>query len=215
MSIQGTVQNMGPNDLMMKIAQGNVGQTTVQANGMNMNMNLNNQQMNPMNQMGFMNPMMMNQMNMINPQANSFNQMNMMYNPMQTMNQMNLINQMNLMNQMNRMNINNPGMQTPNMSNQEQINVIFKKGSQSFGGQINEVGGQPGITIQCTPNELVSSLIQKYRSKSNDNEQEEKFIYNAKQLDLTLTVAAAGIMAGSYIFVVSTKGVVGAILLNN
>ena len=55
--------------------------------------------------------------------------------------------------------------------------------------------------------EKVSEIIQKYRAKSNDRDDTKKFIYNAKQLNQDLTVAEAGIMNNSNIFVVATKGI--------
>ena len=39
------------------------------------------------------------------------------------------------------------------------------------------------IMIQCQPNEKVSSLIEKYRNKTNDRDLTEKFSFNAKTLD--------------------------------
>ena len=65
------------------------------------------------------------------------------------------------------------------------------------------------ITIKCRINEKVSDLIEKYRVESGDRDETKKFIYNAKVLHSSLTLSQAGIMNGSNIFVVITKGVKG------
>ena len=69
------------------------------------------------------------------------------------------------------------------------INVIFRS----------------DVIIGCNIREKVSSLIEKYRNKSGDRDDNKKFIFNAKNLNLSLTVAKAGITNNANIFVVSTK----------
>ena len=64
--------------------------------------------------------------------------------------------------------------------------------------------------ILCTDDELVSDIIQKYRNKTGDKDESKKFIFNAKQLNSSLTVKMAGITDNSNIFVVTTKGDKGA-----
>ena len=81
------------------------------------------------------------------------------------------------------------------------ISVFFRK---SGTGQ-----SDPPIMIQCTLNEKVSELIKRYRTKSNDH-QPKRFIFNAKQLNETLSCAEAGLTNNSNIFVVTTEGVKGA-----
>ena len=46
--------------------------------------------------------------------------------------------------------------------------------------------------------------------KSQDYDESKKFIFNAKNLAPSLTVAEAGLIDNSYIFVVATKGIKGA-----
>ena len=48
-------------------------------------------------------------------------------------------------------------------------------------------------------------------NKADDHDQTKKFIFNAKNLNPSLTLSAAGIAHNSNIFVVTTKGVQGAI----
>ena len=64
--------------------------------------------------------------------------------------------------------------------------------------------------IQCTPNDKVSDIIEKYRNKANDRDDTKKFIFNAKNLNTSLSVAEAGITNNANIFVVATKGIKGA-----
>ena len=75
------------------------------------------------------------------------------------------------------------------------INVIFR------------VGGPKPVLIECKTREKVSSLIEKYRNKSGDRDDNKKFIFNAKNLNLSLTVAEAGITNNANIFVAFTKKV--------
>ena len=72
--------------------------------------------------------------------------------------------------------------------------------------------GQAGapIMVQCTPNDKVSDIIDRYRNKANDHDNTKKFIFNAKNLNTSLSVAEAGITNNANIFVVATKGIKGA-----
>lgn len=81
------------------------------------------------------------------------------------------------------------------------ISVIFR-----VSGVINN---STPITIQCLGTEKVSDLIQKYRNKSGDSDCSKKFIFDAKQLNDSLTVDEAGIGDKSNIFVVPQKGIKG------
>ena len=157
--------------------------------------------MNPMNN-PMMNQMDMNQMNsqMINNSMNSqmgmnnqmnLNQMDMINSPMNSM-----MGQMD-MNQMNSMMINN------SMNSQKGgISLLFRPSG------ISDKRSQP--IIQCCKDEKVSDVIQRYRVKFCDNEPTKKFIFNAKALNLNLTVAEVGLVNNANIFVVSTKGIKGA-----
>ena len=71
------------------------------------------------------------------------------------------------------------------------------------------------IMIQCMKNEKVSTLIEKYRNKTNDRDLTEKFVFNANTLDPQLFVFETGITDGSHIFIVETKGVDGAYKIKN
>ena len=150
-----------------------------------------------------MNQNMMNQ-NMMNP--NMMN--NMMAQNMMAQNMMaqNMMTQMLAQQQNNNFNQGNTGNQNPNPSNSGSssggINVFFRK---------NGTGeNDPPLMIQCMPNEKVSELIKRYRTKSGDHEPTKKFIFNAKQLNVTLNCAEAGLTNDSNIFVVATKDVKGA-----
>ena len=123
---------------------------------------------------------------------------------------MNQMNQMKMMSQMQSQmsNMSNNAQNNNNtMSQQSQIpggvNVIFR-----VGGPGSE--GRPPIMIQCLLSDRVSALIEKYRNKSGDRDTTKKFIFNAKNLDQSLTVAQAGINNNSNIFVVTTQGIKGA-----
>jgi hypothetical protein len=190
-----------------------------------------------MNQMNMNLANMMNQMNM--NQGNMFNQMNMNQGNMNQMNMNfgNMMNQMNMnqgnmgngqmdMNQMMNMfqgnnnqdmplnqqaNIMNNNLSNLNIpqnndvqSNQNNgfINIKFRAGA---GENENRA-----IEIQCTLDEKVSDLIQRYRNKTGDHDPTKKFIFNAKALNHDLTLAEAGLSNNAYIFVVATKGIKGA-----
>ena len=84
------------------------------------------------------------------------------------------------------------------------ISVIFRTSGQN-------APQRPPISIQCMPDEKVSTLIERYRNKAGDHDQTKKFIFNAKNLNPELSLSAAGIAHNSNIFVVTTKGVQGAI----
>ena len=203
--------------------------------GMNMNnqMNQGNTMMN--NQMQ-MNPMMNNPgTQMMQNQMNPMMQQQMMQNQMmqqqmlqqqllqqQMMNaaaQANMAQQANMAAQMNNiLNANNntqpqaPGTSgatgtipnpQPSQPSGPGFCVIFRSSGQG--------GPQTApVMVQCMPDDKVQSVIDRYRSKSGDNDPSKKFIFNAKNLSPSLTVAEAGIANNANIFVVTTKGVKGA-----
>ena len=121
--------------------------------------------------------------------------------------QMNEINQQAMENnQNNNANMPNNSVSSNNSSqNTQGISVIFRV---SGAGQ-NTQNAAP-IMVQCMPDEKVSDVIKKYRTKSGDNDTTKKFIFNAKNLSPSLTVAEAGITNNANIFVVATKGIKGA-----
>ena len=162
-----------------------------------MNTNMNNQ---------MMNNNMMNMNNMANPMMNNSNMMNtyMMQNMMmQNMNnQMNMTQMAELMKQMNQnADKTNYDGDAPAPRN---LNVVFR-----VSGQQNEK--TQNLIIPCKGDEKVSTLIQRYRDKSGDEDPTKRFIYNAKNLDQSLTVEKAGITNNGNIFVVNTQGMKGAI----
>ena len=202
--------------------QGNQSQSQL-GNSMNTGMNQMgmgggmNPMMNNMNNMNMMNPMMNNQMNMMNQMTqmnmNQMNNMNPMMNNMNNTNMMNPMNNMNMMNQGTMMNAainmqNNNNMANmgnmnsqPPQTNNQYINVYFRAGAQGENGH---------IMIQCTMNDKVSQLIERYKTKSQEDVSKKKFIFNAKALNPSLTVSEAGLQEGANIFVVNTAGVKGA-----
>ena len=173
--------------------------------------------MNPMNMnTGGMDQMGMNQMNMNQMGMNPMNMM--MNNPL--MAQM-LLSQMN-MNQMGNMS-NNAAMfmnNNNNSNNQQQNNGnnnLSGNSQQDFSPEYititfiknNEGAAQKKVEVQCTLNDKVEDVINKYRSKANDYNKNEKFIFNAKRLNLELSVSEAGLLNNSKIFVMITEGIVG------
>ena len=72
----------------------------------------------------------------------------------------------------------------------EIIDIIFRR-----------TGSNQSVTIQGKPDEKVLKIIEKYRLKSSDNYKKLRFIFNAKNLNVNLTLAEAGLIKGSNIFV--------------
>ncbi len=115
-------------------------------------------------------------------------------------------------NQISQQQVQMEKMLNSNCGNQKQqgteICVFFRNNS------ANGKNSAP-IMIQCMPNEKVSSLIEKYRNKTNDRDLTEKCEFNAKTLDPQLFVFETGITDGSHIFIVETKGVNGTYKIKN
>ena len=88
--------------------------------------------------------------------------------------------------------------QSQSLSNSEGIYLIFRK-SDSEGLQI------PPIIIQCFVEEEVSEVIQRYRTKANENNDNEIFMFNGKQLGPQLTLSQSGIHNDADILVVTKK----------
>ena len=201
----GNSMNTGMNPMGMGGGMNPMMNNMNNMNNMNMMNPMMNNQMNMMNQMTQMNmsQMNMNQMNNMNPMMNNMNNMNMM-NPMNNMNMMNQGTMMNaainMQNNNNMANMGNMNSQPPQTNNQY-INVYFRAGAQGENGH---------IMIQCTMNDKVSQLIERYKTKSQEDVSKKKFIFNAKALNPSLTVSEAGLQEGANIFVVNTAGVKGA-----
>ena len=137
-----------------------------------------------------MNQMAMNNMNFFNP----------MMNP----NFVNNNNQFQQMIQQQLMQIQQMLLQPPMNQQMENIQKIEDKITVKF----RKDRAEP-IPVKCSLNNSISDIIKKYRKYSLDNEPEEKFIFNAKALSPSLTVAEAGLTKNSNIFVVETKGLRG------
>jgi hypothetical protein len=121
----------------------------------------------------------------------------------------NMVNNMNdQMTQriLNNMGNNNPGanfmaeqntnpMPNPDASSQQErgLCVIFR-----------DSGADGPVMVECMPDDKVSDVIEKYRNKAGDHDY-TKFIFNAKNLDPSLTVAEAGITNNAIIFVKKVK----------
>ena len=146
--------------------------------------------MDMMNNNNQMNTQMMNQMQMMMQMMN--------YNNIGNMNQQ--ANNM-MMNFNNNNNNNNQNQENNNDGNG--ISVIFRVSG-------NNGQASAPLMIQCQPHEKVRELIQRYRTKSGDEDPTKKFIFNAKNLSEELTVSEAGIANNANIFVVATKGIKGA-----
>ena len=91
-------------------------------------------------------------------------------------------------------------MQKPIMNKELGISVLF--GFTGFGKN------RPTVSIQCLLSQKVSEVIKKFREKSGYNNN-CRFIFNAKQLNESLTVAEAFLTEHSDIFVEPINGVKG------
>ena len=176
-------------------------QTQNQSSSPNMMNNSMNNMMGMNNQMGggMMNPGM--NMNMMQMGTGMMNQNMMGMNNMGNSGMMNAAMNMNMMNMNNMNNLNNQGYNSPPQNNNGGINVFFRAGQNGENGS---------IMVQCTLEERVSEVIKRYGTKAMEDTNKKKFIFNAKALVPSLTVAEAGLPEGANIFVVNTAGVKGA-----
>ena len=65
----------------------------------------------------------------------------------------------------------------------------------------NYSGGPPPIMVQCLSFENVNSIIERYRNKSGNRDENLKFVFNAKRLSPNLIIKDAGISNMANIFV--------------
>ena len=142
------------------------------------------------------NPLMMQQMNNI---------LNILIYNQTIMNELN--NMLNLemnMGMMNmNMNMNNQIiMMTNNSMKEESIQIIFERIDVDDKQDKN-------IIVQCKPSEKFADVIKRYRNKSLDNEEKEKFIYNRFSLNPNLTVSEQGLINLSRIIVIKQKKLYG------
>ena len=96
--------------------------------------------------------------------------------------------------QMNNI-LNNKKNINENKFNQNYIYIIFKL--QSEYGRNNKL-----TTILCYSDDKVSDIIEKFRNKANVHDDNRQFIYNAKELNPSLSLAEAGFLHNSIIYVV-------------
>ena len=154
-----------------------------------------NQMLNIINSLAY-NPVLMNEIkNLMNQDLYMMNMMNM------NMGLLNMNNNMNPM--MNNMENN---MELNQQKPQNIINIIFKKST---------IEGLKNCPIQCQFDEKISDIIKKYKIIYNDNEEHLKFIYNARILNPSLTVAEAGLIGNSSIAIVNGTEMVGGQSKNN
>ena len=191
-------------------------------------MNQNNMMMN--NQNGMMmnnqnNMMMNNQNNMMMNNPNNM-MMNQMMNPAMMQQNQNMMNQLRMQQQMQQ-NMWNPQAM---MQQQQQQNAILQsmiQQQQQNNNQVNTSTNPNFITIRfklqlrrdqnnefsihCTLNDKVSEVISRFRTKAQDVEdlKHEKYIFNAKRLNETLTVAEAGMSNNSVVYVINDRDLEG------
>ena len=140
----------------------------------------------------------MNYNNMINQIQQQLNQINNIYQEINTIK--NQINTMNI--DINSINLNNKLSLNNNINNNnETINVNFIQRSRS---SINEC---PSFMVKCQNYENINTLINKYRVISGDYSYNEKFIFNAKNIDRysPLTIKQLGIINQANIFVANMR----------
>ena len=187
-------------------------------NNMNIPMmnNMNNSMMNNMN-----NPMMCNMnnpmmCNMNNPMMNNMNNpmVNNMNNPMMNNNQL-LMNNQVMMNQMNAM----APMPMQIMAEQQPNSFINNNNDFTPLSQNTELTLQfcntsdenKTISVPCQNFDKLSDVVARYWSKIGvKNPPVAKYVCNAKNLDLNLTVEGANLHGGCVIQVVQTEGIRGA-----
>ena len=183
-------------------------------------MNQNNMMMNNQNGM-----MMNNQNNMMMNNPNNM-MMNQMMNPAMMQQNQNMMNQL-LMQQQMQQNMWNPQAM---MQQQQQQNAILQsmiQQQQQNNNQVNTSTNPNFITIRfklqlrrdqnnefsihCTLNDKISEVISRFRTKAQDVEdlKHEKYIFNAKRLNETLTVAEAGMSNNSVVYVINDRDLEG------
>ena len=201
--IFGIMQNQGNNMGMNPNTMGGNMNTNMNGNmgfGMpnQMNNNMGNMPFTNMNQMGMTNGMNCgpNQM-MMNPQMMMMYMMNANANMNQNATQFN--------NQFCNMGYNNQNVSDNTSNTQDSSNT---NGGYSINFRKNEEDGS--IIVQCVPTDKMETVIERYYTKSQDPDKTKKFIFNAKEVNKSLTVADLGINNNCTIFVVTTKNVKGA-----
>ena len=114
--------------------------------------------------------------------------------------------------------LNQSGLSNNSIIMVEPANSFPQKSEPTFsmpaqGGKLNlifelKAGGQT-MTVQVTPDKKVSDAINSYKNKIQ-MPGEMKFIFNGQNLNMDLTLKAAGLKNGSKILVITTKDIEGA-----
>ena len=86
-----------------------------------------------------------------------------------------------------------------NRVNNDEITVIFK----------NTISNEKCV-VYCKYSDKIAKIIEKYREKSNDYEENEKFIFNGRTLNPSLTVGQENIVLNSIIKVIFLGNVKGS-----
>ena len=86
-----------------------------------------------------------------------------------------------------------------NRVNNDEITVIFK----------NTISNE-NCVVDCKYSDKIAKIIEKYREKSNDYEENEKFIFNGRTLNPSLTVGQEKIVSKSIIKVIFLGNVKGS-----
>ena len=120
---------------------------------------------------------------------------NMMGNNMMSNNIMGNNNMIGNNNMMNNMNMMNMGLMPIIPEIPKSFNIIFRRDKET---------GKP-LLVKVNEDEKVSEIIQRYREKYRDFEQNLKFIFNAKELNTFLSVAEHGLSENANIFIVKKK----------
>ena len=113
--------------------------------------------------------------------------------------------QQNMFNQLQNMQNNPLNNNFPNQIEQSKksITVTFRT------GKLDKDGNPIKPKIQCSLDEKVSKVIERYRMQANELGTKIKFIFNAMPLNHSLTVAEAGLSDYSEILAISAKNVRG------
>jgi hypothetical protein len=135
---------------------------------------------------------------------NLINSTNCLFNNMNNMNSMNStlppINMIDMMSYNNDLN---------NFRNIDSLNNEIKKDNDKitviFRGTVLDSKSFTPIYIDCSSDEKVSTIIERYRAKAGDNDINKKFIFNAKALNENLTIKEAALGNNSNIFVIKAK----------
>ena len=98
---------------------------------------------------------------------------------------------------------------TQSPSNSKFINLYFRISENQNESNAAKNDKANLISIQCTLDDKLSDIVEKYRTKSLDRA-EKNFVFNAKKLNLSLTAAEAGLNDNSTIFVLDPRKVKGA-----